>query len=126
MYTGTWADLYQSLQRPEPGPVMTGFNANIDRVIPVTRALLPDLRQQTAPGFAALLERLEHAMRYCAADEMFIDDPSVFQAFSGFFPATGSLAIGGQAGIAAIQMRRLNAAPVVCVVPGAGPIRKLC
>ncbi|MGB9247296.1 MAG: ADP-dependent glucokinase/phosphofructokinase [Methanoregula sp.] len=121
MYTGTWADLYKSLQRPEPGPVMTGFNANIDRAIPVTRALLGDLRQQTGPGFAALLERLKYSMRYCAADEMVIDDPPVFQALSGFFSTTGSLVIGGQAGIAAIQMRRLNAAPVVCVVPGAGP-----
>jgi len=100
---------------------MTGFNANIDRVIPVTRALLGDLRQQTAPGFDSLLNRLEHAMRYCAADEMFIDDPSVFQTLSGFFSTAGALAIGGQAGIAAIQMRRLNAAPMVCAVPGAGP-----
>ena len=59
-------------------------------------------------------------MRYCAADEMVIDDPPVFQALSGFF-TTGSLVIGGQAGIAAIQMRRLNAAPVVCVCPRCRP-----
>jgi len=100
---------------------MTGFNANIDRVIPVTRALLGDLRQQTGQEFCTLLERLEYSMRYCTADEMVIDDSSVFQAFSDFFSTAGSLAIGGQAGIAAIQMRRLNAAPAVCVVPGAGP-----
>jgi len=116
-----WADLYQYLQRPEPGPVMTGFNANIDRVIPVTPELLGDLRKQAGPGFESLLNRLEHAMRYCAADEMVVGDPSVFHALSGFFSTSGSLAIGGQAGIAAIQMRRLNAAPVICVVPGAGP-----
>ena len=121
VYTGTWADLYQSLQRPEPGPVMTGFNANIDRVIPVTRALLDDLRQQTGPGFGTLIDHLEQSMRHCSADEMVIEDPAVFHTLSGFFSTAGSLAIGGQAGIAAIQMRMLNIAPVTCAVPGAGP-----
>ncbi|MGA7798004.1 MAG: ADP-dependent glucokinase/phosphofructokinase [Methanoregula sp.] len=119
--TGTWGDLYRSVQRPQACPVMTGFNANIDRIIPVTPGVLLALRQQTGPGFQPLLGRLEHSMRYCLADEMVIGDPAVFHAISGFFSATGSLTPGGQAGIAAIQMRRLNFTPVTCAVPGAGP-----
>ena len=34
MNAGIWEDLYQSLQKPQMDPVMTGFNANIDRIIP--------------------------------------------------------------------------------------------
>ena len=37
MNAGIWEDLYQSLQKPGLDPVLTGFNANIDRVIPLTR-----------------------------------------------------------------------------------------
>ena len=126
MNTGIWADLYKSLEKPKTTPVMTGFNANIDRVILVTPELLHALHRQAGQEFRTLVERLEHSMRYCSADEMVIDESSVFDSISGFFPAAGSLAIGGQAGIAAIQMHRLNVAPVTCVVPGAGPLtRKL-
>ena len=121
MDTGTWSLLYQSVKRPQTGPVLTGFNANIDRIIPVTPGLLRDIHNQPGPGFGALLKRLNHSMRYCSADEMVMGDPSVFSAISGFFSATGSLVPGGQAGIAAIQVRRLNPATVTCAVPGAGP-----
>jgi ADP-dependent phosphofructokinase/glucokinase len=55
---------------------------------------------------------------------MVIQDPSVFPALSGFFSTTGSLAPGGQAGIAAIQISRLNVAPVTCAVPGTGPLTR--
>jgi ADP-dependent phosphofructokinase/glucokinase len=124
MDNGTWAELYQSVKRPRACPVLTGFNANIDRIIPVTPELLHALQNQAGPGFGALLKGLEHSMRYCSADELVIRDSSVFPAISGFFPTTGSLAPGGQAGIAAIQMRRLNIAPVTCAVPGAGPLTR--
>ena len=124
MDTGTWASLYQSVKRPRAGPVLTGFNANIDRIIPVTPDLLPDLRNQRGPGFVALLKGLERSMRYCSAGEMVVRDSSVYAAISGFFSGTGSLAPGGQAGIAAIQISRLNIAPVTCAVPGAGPLTR--
>ena len=124
MDTGTWAELYQSVKRPQACPVLTGFNANIDRIITVTPGLLRDLKTQAGPGFGALLKGLEHSMRYCSADEMVIGDSSGFPAISDFFSTTGSLAPGGQAGIAAIQMRRLNIASVTCAVPGAGPLTR--
>ena len=53
--TGIWKNLYQSLQKPQAGPVVTGFNANIDRVIPVTPDLLRSLEQHTVPGSDVLL-----------------------------------------------------------------------
>ena len=121
MNTGIWKNLYQSLQKPQAGPVVTGFNANIDRVIPVTPDLLRSLEQHTVPGSDVLLSRLEHSMRYCSADEMFVSDPSVFHELADFFSDSGTLTIGGQAGIAAIQMRRLGIASVTCAVPAAGP-----
>ena len=121
MNTGIWKNLYQSLQKPQAGPVVTGFNANIDRVIPVTPDLLRSLEQHTVPGSDVLLSRLEHSMRYCSADEMFVSDPSVFHESADFFSDSGTLTIGGQAGIAAIQMRRLGIASVTCAVPAAGP-----
>jgi ADP-dependent phosphofructokinase/glucokinase len=116
-----WETLYQSRQKPHPGPVVTGFNTNIDRVIPVTPDLLRSLEQGTVPGSDAILSRLKHSMRYCSADEMFVSDQSGFRESADFFSASGSLAIGGQAGIAAIQMRRLGIASVTCAVLAAGP-----
>ena len=118
---GQWENLYQSLKKPQAGPVVTGFNANIDRVIPVTPDLLRSLEQHTVPGYDVILPRLKHSMRYCSADEMFVSDPSVFHKLADFFSASGTLAIGGQAGIAAIQMRRLGIGSVTCAVPAAGP-----
>jgi ADP-dependent phosphofructokinase/glucokinase len=97
---------------------MTGFNANIDRIIRVTPSLLRAFRKQKK--FSSILNRLEHAMRYCSADEMVIHDPAAFSEISSYFSNTGSFALGGQAGIAALQMRRLGIASVICAVPGAG------
>jgi ADP-dependent phosphofructokinase/glucokinase len=121
VYTGIWADLYQSLQKQQPGPVITGFNANIDRVIPVTSDLLRSFEQHTVPGAGLFLDRLEHSMRYCSADEVFVSDHSVYKKLAEFFSTSGTLAMGGQAGIAAIQMRRLGIASVTCAISGAGP-----
>jgi ADP-dependent phosphofructokinase/glucokinase len=116
--------LYKSLKKPTFTPVITGFNANIDRVIQVTPELLHTLRRQTGQEFRTLVKLLEHSMRYCSADEIVITDSRIFLALSGFFSTTGSLAPGGQAVIAAIQMRRLSSAPVICAVPGAGPLTR--
>jgi ADP-dependent phosphofructokinase/glucokinase len=118
---GVWENLYQSLQKPQMDPVITGFNANIDRVIPVTSGMLRSFEQHTVPGFDALLDRLKHSMRYCSADEVFISEPSVYHELTDSFSTSGTLAIGGQAGITAVHMRRLGITSVTCAVPGAGP-----
>jgi ADP-dependent phosphofructokinase/glucokinase len=121
MNTDVWENLYQSLQEPQPGPVITGFNANIDRIIPVTPDLLNSLEHHTVPGFDDLFDRLKHSMRYCSADEVFVSERPVYHKLADSFSTSGTLAIGGQAGIAAVQMRRLGITSVTCAVPGAGP-----
>jgi len=116
-----WERLYQSLQKPQLDPVITGFNVNIDRVIPVSPDMLRSFEQHTVPGFDALLDRLKHSMRYCSADEVFISEYSVYHKLTDSFSTLGTLAIGGQAGIAAVHMHRLGITSVTCAVPGAGP-----
>jgi ADP-dependent phosphofructokinase/glucokinase len=118
---GVWENLYQTLQKPQLDPVITGFNANIDRVIPVTPEILRSFEQLVVQGFGAILERLKQSMRYCSADEVFISEPSVYLELSESFSRSGMLTVGGQAGIAAVHLRRLGIPSVTCAVPGAGP-----
>jgi len=121
MNAGVWEKLYQSLQKPQLDPVITGFNANIDRVIPVTPDLLRSFEQHAVQGFDAIFERLKQSMRYCSADEVFISEPSVYRILSESFSHSGKLSVGGQAGIAAVHLHRLGIPSVTCAVPGAGP-----
>jgi ADP-dependent phosphofructokinase/glucokinase len=121
MNTGVWENLYQSLQKPPMDPVLTGFNANIDRVIRVTPGLLRSFEQHDVPGFDPILDRLKQSMRYCSADEVFISEPLVYRELSESFFHSGTLSSGGQAGIAAAHLRRLGIPSVTCAVPGAGP-----
>jgi ADP-dependent phosphofructokinase/glucokinase len=118
--TGIWENLYQFVQKPHLDPVVTGFNANIDRIIRVTPALLRSFEHHEVPGFDTILPRLKQSMRFSIADEVVISEPSVYQNLSDFFSRFGSLAIGGQAGIAAGNLRRLGVPSVTCAVPGAG------
>lgn len=118
--TGMWEDLYRSLQKPRLDPVLTGFNANIDRVIPVTPQILGSFDLLAVQGFGVLRDRLNESMRYCSADEVFISDPSEYLAFLGAFSQSGILSVGGQAGIAAVHLRKWGVPSVMCVVPGAG------
>jgi ADP-dependent phosphofructokinase/glucokinase len=118
---GGWENLYQSVQKPHWDPLMTGFNANIDRVIRVTPALLKSFEQHEVPGFDAILPRMKESMRFSVAEEVVISEPSVYQNLSAFFSRSGSLALGGQAGIAAVHLHRLGVPSVTCIVPGAGP-----
>jgi ADP-dependent phosphofructokinase/glucokinase len=120
MNTGVWENLYQSLQKPQLDPVITGFNANIDRVIPVTPAILRSFERLAVQGFDAIRDRLEQSMRYCSADEVFISEPPVYRKLSESFSLSGTLSVGGQAGIAAVHLRRLGIPSVTCAVPGAG------
>ena len=113
--------MYRSLQKPQLDPVLTGFNANIDRVIPVTPDMLRSFEQHTIPGFDTILDRLKQSMRYCSADEVIIREPSRYHELSESFSRSGTLTIGGQAGIAAVHLRRLGIPSVTCAVPAAGP-----
>jgi len=115
-----WESLYQSMRKPPMDPVLTGFNANLDRVIPVTTDLIRTLERRV-PGREILRDRLLSSMRYSTADEWFVTDSNMYHDIAKFFSAAGTLAIGGQAGIAAVHLRRLGIPSVVCAVPGAGP-----
>ena len=116
-----WETLYRSLQKPHLDPVITGFNTNIDRVIPLTPDMLRSFEHHTVPGFDSLLDRLKQSMRYCAADEVFISELSAYHELTDYFSPSGTLSIGGQAGIAAVHLLRLGIPHVTCAVPGAGP-----
>ena len=69
-------------------------------------------------GFDAVLGRLKQSMKYCSGDEVFISEPSVYSAFSEFFPVAVTLSVGGQAGIAAVHLHTLGVPSVTCAVPG--------
>jgi len=119
---GIWEDLYQSVQKPQMDPVITGFNANIDRVIPLTPGLWRSFERHTVPSFDAILPRLKQSMRYSAADEVVISEPSEYLPLSEYFSRSGTLSLGGQAGIAAVHLHRLGIPSVTCALPGtAGP-----
>jgi len=115
-----WESLYQSIRKTPMDPVLTGFNANLDRIIPVTTDLIRMLERRV-PGREILRDRLLSSMRYSTADEWFVTDSQLYHDIAEFFSAAGTLAIGGQAGIAAVHLRRLGIPSVVCAVPGAGP-----
>jgi len=120
MNAEVWESLYQSMRKPPMDPVLTGFNANLDLVIPVTTDLIRTLERRV-PGRGILRNRLLSSMRYSTADEWFVTDPRLYHDIAEFFSAAGTLTIGGQAGIAAVHLRRLGIPSVVCAVPGAGP-----
>lgn len=82
--------------------------------------MLRSFEQHAVPGFDAILPRLKQSMRLCSADEVFISEPSVYRTLSGFFSRSGTLSVGGQAGIAAVHLRRLGIPHVTCAVPVAG------
>ena len=120
MNTGIWEKIYESMKIPRMDPVLTGFNANIDRIILVTPALLRSFEQHEVPGFEAILPRLKQSMRYSAADEVFIRELSAYRKLSEHFSCSGNLSMGGQAGIAAMNVKKLIIPSVTCAVPGAG------
>jgi ADP-dependent phosphofructokinase/glucokinase len=107
------------VQKPHFDPVCTAFNANIDRIMPVTPALLRSFEQQEVPGFYTILPRLKQSMRYFTADEVVISELSEYRKLSEPFSCLGILTMGGQAGIAAIHLKTLAVPSVTCAVPGA-------
>jgi ADP-dependent phosphofructokinase/glucokinase len=100
---------------------MTGFNANIDQIIQMTPAMLESLEQHTIRGIDIVLPRLKQSLKYCSADEVFISEAALYRELLEAFSSCGTLSVGGQAGIAAVHLRRLGIPSVTCVVPAAGP-----
>jgi ADP-dependent phosphofructokinase/glucokinase len=117
---GVWKELYRNVSPPELRNTVVGFNINLDRIIPVTRDVweCPDFLR---PGFSELRSRLARSMRLCTAEEWFVADQSLYGSFAAAFADTGSLLIGGQAGIAAAHLASIGVPKVICAAPGAGP-----
>jgi len=114
-----WAEEYRRVSIPTLNPTLVGFNVNLDRIIPVDPELLG------LPGFGSddlseLRSRLIHSMEHCTAEEWYVSDPGRYDRFSDFFSGTGSLAMGGQAGIAALHLKKLGVPEVTCLAPVIG------
>jgi ADP-dependent phosphofructokinase/glucokinase len=119
MDEGTWAELYEKTGTPFLHPVFIGFNVNLDRIIPVSRELLEsaDFRQGE---LKELRSHMVHSMEHCTAEEWFVPDPVHYARYTRYFSKTGSLAMGGQAGIAALHLAKLGNPNVICTAPDMG------
>ena len=117
MNNRVWCDLFRDLEQPVLERTITGFNVNIDRVIPVTRELLSSLPDYKCEP-AEFINRLYHSMRTCTADELVVRDDEVYNQFTGNFH--GKNIIGGQAGIAAVQLASAGVSGVICIAPSLG------
>jgi ADP-dependent phosphofructokinase/glucokinase len=100
-------------------PVMTGFNVNLDRSIPVSQEVL-DLLLRCHTELPGFLRRFWRSLRLCAADEFFVQDTGRFLKFCSRFSRSGTLSVGGQAGIAALHLRATGAPGVICLAPLVG------
>jgi len=114
-----WADAYAQARAPRLHPVLVGFNLNLDRIITVGRELL-EAEGFRAGDFARLRSHLIHSMEHCTAEEWFVTDPAQYARFTGYFSGTGSISMGGQAGIAALHLARLGVPAVICLAPAMG------
>ena len=115
-----WKQQYEQVRAPQLNPVVVGFNVNLDRIIPVNHTLLDSADFQKS-DLANLRVRLMRSMAHCTAEEWFVADTVQYARFAEFFSKTGSLAMGGQAGIAALHLAALEAPAVFCLAPTVGP-----
>ena len=116
----TWQKLYQKVRPPLLNPLVVGFNVVLDRIIPITPALLKSsLLNQ--PGLSELRSRLLHSMHTCTAEEWFVTDRELYEQYTRIFADTGTLTIGGQAGIAAVHLATIGVPQVLCIAHSVGP-----
>jgi ADP-dependent phosphofructokinase/glucokinase len=119
MNSDTWQKLYDDVRSPQLHTAVVGFNVNLDRIITVTPALLQS-PLLTRPELFEIRSRLLHSMQSCTAEEWFVTDRSRYQQFARVFSGTGSLVIGGQAGIAAVHLASIGVPDVLCITHSAG------
>ena len=115
----TWQKLYDNVSSIPLNPTIVGFNVILDRIITVTPELLrsPLLN---LPILSELRLRLLHSMQTCTAEEWFVTDPRMYQQFTRLFADYGYLAIGGQAGIAAVHLASMGIPKVLCITHSPG------
>jgi ADP-dependent phosphofructokinase/glucokinase len=114
-----WVELYKMAGNPPLNPVFVGFNLNLDRIIYVSRKLLESPEFMSAE-FMELRLHLIHSMERCTAGEWFVPDLVQYARYTDFFKKTGSLTMGGQAGIAVLHLARLGIPNVICIAPFMG------
>ena len=112
-----WHDLYRDLKPPALGRILVGFNVNIDRIVPVTADLLASLPDMHGE-LALFRNRLYGSMQTCTADELFVRDSTLYGEFIHHF--SGNSTMGGQGGIAAVQLASAGAREVICIAPSQG------
>jgi ADP-dependent phosphofructokinase/glucokinase len=115
-----WEDLYRRAKKLSLPPVLTGFNVNLDRILPVTRQLL-DPAGFCHGRLEEVRSRLVSSMQHYTAEEWIMEDRSLYARLSSCFAGTGTITLGGQAGIAAAHLARLGAPSVTCIAPSMGP-----
>jgi len=120
MNSDTWQKLYRDVKEPHLNPAVVGFNVNLDRIITVNPDLLQS-RLLNHPDLSELRSRLLHSMQACTAEEWFVTDQLRYRKFTRAFSDNGSLAIGGQAGIAAVHLSSIGVPDVLCITHSAGP-----
>jgi ADP-dependent phosphofructokinase/glucokinase len=114
-----WQELYRNVMPPKLNNAVVGFNANLDRVITVTSEVIQSPTFRHAE-LSELKTRLIYSMQHCTAEEWYVIDGLQYNVFKNFFSDTGDLAIGGQAGIAAVHLASIGVPKVVCVAPAIG------
>jgi ADP-dependent phosphofructokinase/glucokinase len=114
-----WAELYEKAVTPFLHPVLVGFNVNLDRIIPVSHELL-ESEEFRRGELKELRSHLVHSMEHCTAEEWFVPDPGQYARYTGYFSKTGTLSMGGQAGIAALHLAELGNPNVICTAPVMG------
>ena len=114
-----WQKLYQNVTHPLLMPTVVGFNVVLDRIIPVTPALL-ETSLLSKPELSRLRSRLLHSMHTCTAEEWFVTDHELYEQYTRIFSGTGNLVIGGQAGIAAVHLASIGVPEVLCIAHSVG------
>jgi ADP-dependent phosphofructokinase/glucokinase len=114
-----WEREYEQAGIPPLNPVLVGFNVNLDRIILVSRELL-DSEGFRSRELSDLRSHLIHSMEHCTAEEWYVANPGHYTRLTEQFSGYGYLAMGGQAGIAALHLAGLGAPEIICLAPFMG------
>jgi ADP-dependent phosphofructokinase/glucokinase len=115
-----WQKLYDNIGSFPRNPAIVGFNVNLDRIITVNTALLKSALFNL-PVLSELRSRFLHSAHTCTAEEWFVTDRGIYNEYVRIFAGTGSLCIGGQAGIAAVHLASAGISDVLCMSHSLGP-----
>ena len=119
MDNSDWQKLYDTVSSIPLNPTIVGFNVILDRIITVTPELLGS-PLFNLPILSELRLRLLYSMQTCTAEEWIVTDLHMYQQITRLFADYGYLAIGGQAGIAAVHLASMGISNVLCITHSPG------